>query len=89
MGGSHPHDAHAARRAFDAHDHGRSGYLGVNELLRVAEEVFRAGHPHEPALSSERKEVRRPGPNPLDNLGAACLQWAELGASVRSGEKLR
>ena len=53
LGGSHQHHhhhAHAARRTFDAHDHGRSGCLGVTELLRVAEDPQRI-------LSSELREV--------------------------------
>ena len=55
--GGHHHDVDAARRVFDAHDHGRSGHLGVTELVVVAEEVWRAGHPTQPILNSEGREV--------------------------------
>ena len=51
-------DVDAARRAFDAHDRGRTGYLGPAELLRVAEEVWRTSHPDQAAMSAQAKEVR-------------------------------
>ena len=50
-------DVDAARRAFDAHDRGRTGYLGPAELLRVAEEVWRTAHPDQAAMSAEGREV--------------------------------
>ena len=52
-----PLDPQAARRIFDAHDRGRTGFLGPAELLRVAEEVWREGHPAQSVMSGEGREV--------------------------------
>ena len=53
-------DIEAARHLFEKKDRDNTGYLEVPQLLSIAEELWRTGHPRDPLLSSESIDVSRP-----------------------------
>jgi hypothetical protein len=76
--GQFHYDAELARHVFESRDRERSGYLEIQPLLKIAEEIWGKLEPDAPMLSPEGKKVLQPDLDADLNCGTWRNFWGGI-----------